>query len=339
MTLLTVAIPTFNRPDCLIRSIDSLINQDFFKYKNVELIVCDDSPSFGTEKIVTNYIKGGFPIRYFKTKENPGYDFNWSRCFNLAKGKYVYILGDDDVLVEGGLKLILQEIDKNEYSVILFNAYGFFDDYKKERLISSGCVKKYNNIHKFILKCGTKLTFISTIIINKSILKGIDAGDYRDSNLIQIHLTLLAMLRLNKFLHIDQYLVAAPRSNNQWGDLGLTLFSKDLGRILDIYVKKGLPHKTLTSLEFKFISTCFPYELFKRRLFSPKKINISSISDILYARYKGHLSYYFFIYPFLYLPKPLLMVYGIPMIFLGRCLNREFFYSMHFLKNKFFLKK
>jgi glycosyltransferase involved in cell wall biosynthesis len=339
MTLLTIAIPTFNRPDSLTRSLDSLISQDFFEYKNVELIICDDSPSSDTKKIVRNYIKNGFPIRYFKTKKNPGYDFNWARCFNLAKSKYVYILGDDDVLVNGGLKLILREIKKSEYSVILLNAYGFFDDYKKESLISSGLVKKYNNTHKFILKCGTKLTFISAIIINKSILNGIDAADYRDSNLIQIHLTLLAMLKLNKFLHIDQYLVAAPRSNNQWGDLGLTLFSRDLGRILDTYVKKGLPYKTLTSLEFKFISTCFPYELFKRRLFSPKKLNISTISDILYARYKGHLSYYFFIYPFLYLPKLLLLIYGIPTIFLGRCLNGEFFYSIHFLRNRFFLKK
>lgn len=95
--LVSVVIPTYNRPDTLIRAIDSVLAQI---YNNVEVIVVDDNNpgSEGrnmTEKLMARY-DGNLRVKYIK---HP-YNKNGSAARNTgaasSSAKYIAFLDDDD---------------------------------------------------------------------------------------------------------------------------------------------------------------------------------------------------------------------------------------------------
>jgi glycosyltransferase domain-containing protein len=102
--LVSVIIPTYNRPNFVKRAIESVLNQT---YKNIEIIIVDGSPNDETEKILSPYLKDS-RIRYIHQKEiHQGTKEdrrNIAKARNtaikLAKGKYIATLDDDDVWID-----------------------------------------------------------------------------------------------------------------------------------------------------------------------------------------------------------------------------------------------
>jgi glycosyltransferase involved in cell wall biosynthesis len=94
--LVTIAIPTYQRPHLLKDAIDSALFQENFS--DYEIIIVDNENVFdvetATEKLIKSYSSD--KIKYYKNQQNIGAFGNWNRCFELAKGKWVTLLHDDD---------------------------------------------------------------------------------------------------------------------------------------------------------------------------------------------------------------------------------------------------
>ncbi|WP_246317037.1 glycosyltransferase [Paenibacillus agri] len=91
--LVSVLIPTYNRPELLQQALESVINQT---YKNIEIIICDDSTNFLTYTMMQAYINKYPNIIYIKNEERQEIN-NWQKCLELAQGKYINYLMDDDL--------------------------------------------------------------------------------------------------------------------------------------------------------------------------------------------------------------------------------------------------
>jgi glycosyltransferase involved in cell wall biosynthesis len=124
--IVTIAIPTYMRGDkLLIESIESSLNQvDFFL--PYEVLVVDNNPirNDRTEKGMAHYKDTG-KIAYYKNEENIGPIGNWNRLYELAKGKYVVMLHDDDMLFPYYLKVMfsLLEETKNQFELVYPSYY------------------------------------------------------------------------------------------------------------------------------------------------------------------------------------------------------------------------
>ena len=69
--LVSVIIPTFNRKQQVLEILESLYNQT---YRNIEVVICDDGSTDGTEMAVKELReKYQFPIKYIDTWEESGY--------------------------------------------------------------------------------------------------------------------------------------------------------------------------------------------------------------------------------------------------------------------------
>jgi glycosyltransferase involved in cell wall biosynthesis len=92
----TIAIPTYKRPELLKETIDSALNQRDFE--NYEIVVVDNDPELNcsTHKMMDLYQSKN--ISYYKNSENIGMVGNWNRCFEIAKTEYVVLLHDDDLV-------------------------------------------------------------------------------------------------------------------------------------------------------------------------------------------------------------------------------------------------
>lgn len=114
----TICIPTYKRSKLLIETLNSCVNQNVdFEY---EILVVDNNPerNCSTELAMNNYKKVN--ISYYKNSQNLGPVGNWNKLFQLAKGFYVIMLHDDDLLEHdylSKLQLILNQTQKNEDAV------------------------------------------------------------------------------------------------------------------------------------------------------------------------------------------------------------------------------
>ena len=89
----TIAIPTFNRSRYIGKAIESVLEQT---YQDFELLVIDNASTDNTEDVVHSFMDKR--IRYVKNEKNIGIIGNWNKCVQLSSGKYLTILGDDDIL-------------------------------------------------------------------------------------------------------------------------------------------------------------------------------------------------------------------------------------------------
>lgn len=94
--MLTIAIPTFQRFDLLPQTLSSVFRLRFNIC--VEVIVVDNDPDNDELAVQAMIPFSGKSFKYFKNCSNVGMFANWNRCIELARGEYVTILHDDDLL-------------------------------------------------------------------------------------------------------------------------------------------------------------------------------------------------------------------------------------------------
>ncbi|GAA3406318.1 glycosyltransferase family 2 protein [Paenibacillus hodogayensis] len=93
--LVSVLIPTYNRPEYFELALTSVLQQT---YNSIEIIVCDNSDNDLTGQVVQKYLSApnGAQIRYVKNASNIGPIANQQQCLDLATGEYINYLMDDD---------------------------------------------------------------------------------------------------------------------------------------------------------------------------------------------------------------------------------------------------
>ena len=114
---LSICIPTYNRSDLLARTLRSFEDGT----PEVEVLVCDNSDNDLSEKVtkeVLSTFKGLWS--YHKNEPAIGPIDNVNKGIRLSKGRFVYVLHDDDYLFPGGIRRILRKLrqhpDQNVFS-------------------------------------------------------------------------------------------------------------------------------------------------------------------------------------------------------------------------------
>ena len=122
--LLSICIPTYNRSEKLDNCLNSiLISIQNTKERNFEICISDNCSSDNTEKIVKKY-KNLFEINYHKNNDNLGFAFNAKKVVRMAKGKFTWLIGDDDLILPNTIKVLMEILRNNENIEFFFvNSY------------------------------------------------------------------------------------------------------------------------------------------------------------------------------------------------------------------------
>lgn len=89
---ISVCIPSYKRLNYLQRLLDSILTQTF---RNVEVIISDDSNDDSVENLIKSYT-GEILIRYFKNNPGKGTPANWNAAIARAEGEWIKLMHDDD---------------------------------------------------------------------------------------------------------------------------------------------------------------------------------------------------------------------------------------------------
>ena len=112
---LSVIIPVYNRPEKVIKAIESVPNRD-----DVEIIVVDDCSTDNTLDVLKSYNNRSITILQTSANGGPGIARNMG--LDIATGEYILFLDSDDWLITNNLNLILNSLDQlGIYDLIWFD--------------------------------------------------------------------------------------------------------------------------------------------------------------------------------------------------------------------------
>jgi len=305
--LLTIAIPTYNRSHFLDELLDSLAPQ-CSSNPNVELLVSDNNSSDDTPGVVNKYIDRGLHIRYLRNPVNVGADGNFLQCFDEAKGKYVWIVGDDDVVASHAVQQITALLQSDSYDLIYLNSYAFESSTERKPAKSYQPPTAINDAPGFARAVNIFVTFISGNIINKDSVRASHPADLSElvgTNLVQLGWMYAALNQYVRGLVIHEPLVGM-RTNNTGGYALSQVFGVNLNKITesrlqDRSVAKGIINGTLMRF--------FPPLLLNLRRSSGSFKYEAAPDTILTPIFSKNPRYWFFIYPILKLPYPLARIW------------------------------
>ncbi len=124
MSLVSVIIPTYNRPEMLRLTLESIHNQTFSDFE--VLVIDDGTPNSLNEELCREFPK----VQYFKIENSGGPSRPRNMGIQRAKGKYVTFLDDDDLWLPQKLEKQAAVLEDNsEFGIVhtpckVINAYG-----------------------------------------------------------------------------------------------------------------------------------------------------------------------------------------------------------------------
>lgn len=117
--LVSVVIPTFNRPDLLQRAVESVLKQD---YPAVEIIVSDDHSEVDISGFHDRYVKTG-KVRFLRNDRNLGKQPTCLAAVEHSRGQFVALLDDDDWWSPSKLSIQMEVMLRSPHALLASRLY------------------------------------------------------------------------------------------------------------------------------------------------------------------------------------------------------------------------
>lgn len=145
LPLFSILLPTYKSEKIIGATIESILGQTT---PDFEVIICDNDSRDKTEQVVSSFHDER--LKFFQNEKNLGYPMNLEKCRQKATGKYIYLLGSDDILSPHALERTLQAFQMDRDVGAVTRPYYWFEndsinravrvvsplDAKEDRLIS-----------------------------------------------------------------------------------------------------------------------------------------------------------------------------------------------------------
>jgi glycosyltransferase involved in cell wall biosynthesis len=287
--LLSICIPTYNRFRFLNSNLLSIFNQ-VTDDMDIEIIVSNNKSTDDTEAVVQKFLSHP-KFKYFEQTENLGATKNILKLVKeYATGEFCWIVGDDDFLLQGALKVIVDLIAEKRGSTVYFyssvtgiglDEYNSYKENFDTTLLSYKVDKdhlKYQDIDKFekLISPDYSIIFLGELmasIFRRSIWLQYDINS-DGVNLEKLettypHSVILANTFFGKkAVYIETPLLVCLDGAREWLDkLGYILIEQ-VKNLLDLYEEKGLPKDIMRKCHKSYIQMTF--KPFVKFLLNPK---------------------------------------------------------------------
>ena len=127
--MLSICIPTYNRVRYLKELLPAILVQT--DADDVEVIVSDNASTDGTAEYLST--TDDTHLRWWTNDENIGGDRNFLKCVAKAKGEYVWLFGDDDIMPAGAVGRVVDFLRRQNPALLISVDRDFdaclYDDY------------------------------------------------------------------------------------------------------------------------------------------------------------------------------------------------------------------
>ena len=169
--LLSIVIPSNNRADLLDEAIVSIITDSGWS-SDCELCISDNSKGDETETLIHNKYSTVSQIVYRRSIDAPSLDENVNMAISMASGEYVWIFGDDDLIIENFLGEFITYLENSSPDIVILNSCSFQEEGQVEASrLALDNLKVYgpNDNDLFMTDQGGYLTYVGCVVIRKKL--------------------------------------------------------------------------------------------------------------------------------------------------------------------------
>jgi glycosyltransferase involved in cell wall biosynthesis len=130
--LVSILVISYNQRKFILDTLDSAFDQD---YPNFEVVISDDASTDGTAELIDEYSKKHPSLVKVLNKTNLGITKNCNVCLKNCKGKYIAILGGDDLFLPNKISEQVKWLEQDENRVICGHDCEIFDDATLEMIV------------------------------------------------------------------------------------------------------------------------------------------------------------------------------------------------------------
>lgn len=316
--LLSICIPTYNREKYLKECLDSIINQDGFEKNKIEIVISDNASQDKTQELAERYQKQYKNIKYFKNNKNIGAILNVINISHKADWKYLWIIWDDDKILNWWLSKAYNIILEQKDIGWIFVNYSTYD----ERTSSTICKSQMNKMNEW---CKFKIrddqiifidwdgfynyidqtpTFLPSLIMKKDFFKDKDLKLFAENAYPHTGICTLNTKGQKIALITTPFVRWFVPQKNSWQKSGNALFDAHLDYLMMNHLVKNdnrcpFDEKKYKQYKKKFLTWYLKLIILSKALwFKQKKEHIAYLSMIFW---KG-LVFCFYLMPLLYLP-------------------------------------
>ncbi|ENA5601390.1 glycosyltransferase, partial [Escherichia coli] len=162
--LVSVAIITYNQKEYLRECIESILLQN---YPNLQIVVADDCSSDGTQDLLLRYSQQYPNVFTLKLSEkNLGITANSNLAHFACRGKYIFWMGGDDLMLPGKIAKQVEYMENNPDCTLCYHNLDVFDSATKKNLYYFNHLKKQkiNGTIREIIKFRTFNGACSTVV-------------------------------------------------------------------------------------------------------------------------------------------------------------------------------
>ena len=315
--LLSICVPTFNR-DRFLAELLTCLRPQFAAgtiAETVELIVSDNHSTDDTAQIVGGFQHSGLPVRYVCSSTNLGADANFLRCLSLAKGTYVWVLGDDDLVmpeaIAGLVSLLVQGEATGGFDLVYLSSFGFtkaLPQPPSAALLADrfGRFAEIVTDGAYLLeKANALIGLISVVILNRERLLRTPhppLTELTGTNLMQTGWIFPLLHRRCRVLFVWQRLLGYRHFNS--GGWGICeVFGVRLDRIARQYF--AAEPELARALMNGVLRYWLPDSIMLARTGREGAMHVEDIAGMLRPRFSRNWRFWLFVYPVITLPLPL----------------------------------
>jgi glycosyltransferase involved in cell wall biosynthesis len=121
----SIGVPVFNGERHLEAALQALVGQSF---TDIEIIICDNASTDGTQSIATRFAAEDARVRYIRHSKNLGAAANFRHCLSLARGRYFRWAAADDVSGLTYVERCVEALEADPRVVLAYPKTQFIDD-------------------------------------------------------------------------------------------------------------------------------------------------------------------------------------------------------------------
>lgn len=220
---LSICIATLNRANFIGETLETIVPQ---LCDDTELVIVDGASTDGTDAVVARYAAVDDRVRYVRLDKNSGIDRDYDLAVSHARGRFCWLMTDDDLLKPGAVARVLAALEDN-HDLVVVNTEVRTVDFSS--VLSGGLVKSCNDAEyapderdRLLEDTAHALSFIGCVVIRREFWMARERARYYGS--LFVHVGVIFQATAPRTFVIGEPLIKIRYGNAMWTPRGFEIW-------------------------------------------------------------------------------------------------------------------
>ena len=301
--LLSVCVPTYNRLALLKKQVEFFEREGVFDNRNIEIIFSDNASTDGTRDYLKALKRRSDTIKVLFQNRNIGLIRNLLSIQPYICGKYLWYIGDDDIIKSGLLKEVISILqnDRQISHIFINHSFSEYGKVVKEKCYDGegGAYEDALFMFMHIVKhssVGVQMFLTANIYLTEKVLEAneiLEKYDEQDNMALPLGYSLASS-------HQRGYIIDAPMIVDEvggisWKDKMVLVWCRDIYAVCDVISGKMGFQNEVMDLLMKYQPRKYPEIFFG--VFGKRYNKENYVLNLMKGRYKKKLFFDLITFP------------------------------------------